>query len=258
MKTTFFFACILALIISPACNKSSDNIETTNNNGKSLDKIVKTIVYRSSTVSETIRYEYDVSGKIIGEGSKQYTRDANGRIISMSVPSSGNPRTNIDVFYASNTSKLVAYTICKFISGNIFGFDSSVYLRDNHGRIEKIVNYYSQNGDPFFVDRLYKLTYNENDNLQRIERYNVYDSYMVLCEVFNYQGYDNKINPVYSDDEARLLPNADALLNTSKNNVITSLGTFSKSHIYREDGRPLSCKVYDGASEVYHFDYYYK
>ena len=101
--------------------------------------------------------------------------------------------------------------------------------------------------------------YDGNNNLSQIARYSVVVDVSILCEVLSYKEYDNKINPAYSDDEVRILISSESFLNTAKNNVISASEKYLKSHTYRNDGRPLSCKVFDGGTtEGYRLDYYYK
>jgi hypothetical protein len=212
-------------------------------------------MYGSVTTSESIEYKYDAAGKIISEGGKKYIRDASGRIIKVLLLPNGTNRTDINVFY--NSSSKVAYTLCK-LAGIPSAVDSTVYARDNTGRLIQIASYFS-NGDGVFIkDIFYKLFYDGNQNLARIEKYSYSGEAIIFCGGFSYTVYDNKINPAYSDDEVRMFYGSELFLNTSKNNVIASNGNYSKSHTYRADGRPLSSKVFDGGTEVCRIDYHYR
>ena len=255
MKSCLFLACLLAVTIS--CNKSGGNLETHDADGTVLDKVTKTTIYGSTTASENIEYKYDAAGKMISEGDKKYVRDAKGRIIKVLLLPNGTNRTDINVFYTDNSSLKVAYTITN-LSGNPSAVDSTVYERDNIGRIIKIASYFSEQGRIYFKDVFYKLFYDENQNLARFEKYNYSGEAIVYCGGFSYTVYDNKINPAYSEDEVRMFYGAELFLNSSKNNVIASNGNYSKSHTYRADGRPLSSKVFDGGTEVCRIAYYYK
>ena len=255
MKTCLFFACLLVVTIS--CNKSGGNLESLNNEGIILDKIIKTTIYNSTTTSESIEFRYDVSGKITSEGDKRYIRDVKGRITKVLLSPNLTNRTDINVFYTDNSSLKVAYTLSN-LSGNPSAVDSTVYERDNTGRIIKIASYFSNDGTTFIKDLFYKLFYDEKQNLARIEKYSYGGEAIVYCGGLSYTVYDNKINPAYSDDEVRMFYGSGLFLNTSKNNVIASNGNYSKSHTYRTDGRPLSSKVFEGGTEVCRIDYYYK
>ena len=255
MKSCLFLACLLAVAIS--CNKSDSNLETNDDDGSVLDKITKTTIYGSTTTSENIEYKYDGAGKIISEGGKKYVRDVKGRIIKVLLLPNGTNRTDINVFYRDNSSLKVAYTLTK-LSGNPSAIDSTVYERDNIGRVIKIASYYSDQGGTYLKDVFYKLFYDENQNLARFEKFNYSGEAIVYCGGFSYTVYDNKINPAYSDDEVRMFYGSELFLNSSKNNVIASNGNYSKSHTYRADGRPLSSKVFDGGRAVCRIDYYYK
>lgn len=255
MKTCLFFACVLVVTIS--CNKSGGNLESHNNEGIILDKIIKTTIYNSTTTSESIEYKHDFSGKMISEGNKKYTRDAKGRIINILFLPNETNRNDINVFYRDNSSLKVAYTLCN-LAGIPSAVDSTVYERDNSGRIIQITSYVS-NGDGIFIkDIFYKLFYDEYQNLARFEKYSYNGGAIIYCGRFSYTVYDNKINPAYSNDEVRMFYGSELFLNTSKNNVIASNGRYSRSHTYRADGRPLSSKVFDGGTEVCRIDYYYK
>ncbi len=255
MKTCLFLVWLPVVTIS--CNKSGGNLETPHNDGLILDRVVKTTIYTNVTTSEIIEYRYDVSGKIISEGNKKYIRDVKGRIIKVLLLPNGTNRNDINVFYTDNSSLKVAYTLSD-LSGNPSAVDSTVYERDNTGRIIKIASYFSNDGTTFIKDLFYKLFYDEKQNLARIEKYGYSGEAIVYCGGFSYTVYDNKINPAYSDDEVRMFYGAELFLNTSKNNVIAANGNYSKSHTYRADGRPLSSKVLDGRTEVCRIDYYYK
>jgi len=248
MKTLLFAICFFILAV--ACNKSN-NIDPPNQ-GVVLDKVVKTTTFSSIDVSETIDYVYDASGKIIAEGGIRYTRDAKGRIINIKTPPDGSNRTNKDVFYRDDNSSKIAYTICR-VQGS--SFDSCVYERDNNGRIARIVSYYTTS--PGF-DHFFKLSYDANGNLKFLEKYSFNGSVIVYCGGLYYEAYDDRLNPAYSDDEARIVVGSDKFLNTAKNNFIASVHGFAKSHTYRADGRPLSCKVFEGSTQVCRLEYYYK
>ena len=218
-----------------------------------LVKVIKTTILNSIEVSETINYNYDGSGRLIGEGGKRYTRDDKGRITNIVIPPNGSNRTDIDVFYTGDAGD-VAYTVCKLSGGSV---DSSVYERDNQGRVIKIVSYY-KTGNTAFVDYFFKLGYDANGNLKFLEQYAVSGDAILFCGAIYYKVYDDKINPAYSDDEVRIFYSSELFLNAAKSNVIASNLNFSKSHTYRPDGRPESCKVYENGSQVYRLEYYYK
>jgi len=249
MKTLLFSICFCILAV--ACNKSN-NIDPTNE-AVALDKVVKTTIFNSIEVSETIDYVYDASGKIIAEGANKYTRDVKGRIINIQTPPDGSNRNNIDVYYRNDNSGKIAYTVCRF--NTVGAKDSSVYERDNNGRISKIVSHSDERGT---IDYFFKLSYDINGNLRLLEKYGVDRTVTVYCGGFYYSLYDDRVNPAYSDDEARILVGSDLFLNTAKNNVISSNQNFSRSHTYRADGRPLSCKVFEGGKQVCRLEYYYK
>ena len=255
MKTWLVFSWLLVLTVS--CNKSGGHLDTHHNDGNILDKIIKTTIYSSAAASESIEYKYDVAGKMISEGDKKYIRDANGRIIKVLLLANATNRTDINVFYTDNTSLKVAYTLSN-LSGNPSAVDSTVYDRDNTGRIVKIASYFSSDGTTFIKDLFYKLFYDERQNLARFEKYSYSGEAIIYCGGFSYTVYDDKINPAYSDDEVRMFYGSELFLNSSKNNVIAANGNYSKSHTYRADGRPLSSKVFDGGIQVGRIDYYYK
>lgn len=245
------------MVVTMSCNKSGGDLEGHNNEGIILDKIIKTTIYTSTTRSESLEYKYDVSGKIISEGNKKYTRDAKGRIVNILLLPNGTNRTDINVFYTDNSSLKVDYTLCN-LAGIPSAVDSTVYDRDNTGRLIQITSY-TFNGDGIFIkDIFYKLFYDENQNLARLEKYSYNGGAIIYCGRFSYTVYDNKINPAYSDDEVRMFYGSELFLNTSKNNVIASNGNYSKSHTYRADGKPLSSKVFEGGTEVCRIDYYYR
>jgi hypothetical protein len=249
MKTLLITICLF--IIAAACNKS--NIPDVSSEGLVLDKVIKTTILNSVEVSETINYDYDALGRLIGEGGKRYTRDDKGRIINILLPHNGSNRTNIDVFYNGSTGT-VAYTLCRF---NISSADSSVYERDSQGRVIKIVSYY-KNGNTASVDYFFKLGYDANGNLKFLEQYAVSGDSIFFCGAIYYKIYDDKINPAYSDDEVRIFYSSELFLNAAKSNVIASNLSFSKSHTYRSDGRPASCKVYENGAAVCRLEYFYK
>jgi len=247
MKASFFFiGCVFFVM---ACKKS-ENIEAPS--GQVLDRVVRSTIYNSMTTTETINYEYDASGRIIAEGGIKYTRDPKGRIINIQTPPDGTNRNNIDVYYIDGNSGKIAYTVARM--GIPGAKDSSVYERDNNGRIARITSYYGKTA----MDYYYTLSYDVNGNLKVFAKYSVSLGYTSYCGGYSYEVYDDHVNPSYSDDEARILPGLDALSNTGKNNVISSNHHFSKSHTYRADGKPLSCKIFDGGAEVARFEYYYK
>ena len=118
-----------------------------------------------------------------------------------------------------------------------------------------IVSHYTTSSG---IDYFFKLSYDANGNLKLFEKYGVNGNITVYCGGLYYEVYDDRLNPAYSDDEARIVVGSDKFLNTAKNNFISSVHGFAKSHTYRADGRPVSCKIYEGSKQVCRLDYYYK
>jgi hypothetical protein len=118
----------------------------------------------------------------------------------------------------------------------------------------KITSYYGETA----MDYYYTLSYDINGNLKVFSKYTVNLGFTSYCGGYSYEVYDDQVNPAYSDDEARMLPGLHDYSNIGRNNVISSNHHFSKSHTYRADGKPLSCKIFDGGTEVGKLEYYYK
>lgn len=254
-----FLPILLAVIFVSACRK--EKLPPREDSSQQLKKIVKKTVFGSGVeYSETIAYEFDRDHRIITEGVKQYSRDQQGRITRISY------NTNvIDVHYKDPLSKEVAYTLFKFqakptefstVSLNMT--DSTVYEHTN-GKVSSIKLFSSSDISPVTLTAVYHFSYDAGDNLQKVVLLSVNNNNFTVCGVRIFDQYDNKPNPLYSDDEVRLLNFGWEVTNVSSNNFLTGNSAIRKSYQYRSDGRPSSCAVSDvnGNTNVlltYHYE----
>lgn len=258
-KSTLFLSCIILLI---ACQKQSAvSKEPAENSGQVLSAIIKKTLFNSNLAyNEKILFEYDASGKLIMEGEKHYYRDEQGRIAHISLPPNNTNRREISVHYTDANSNMVAFTFCHFkAAGNrgedsLSGYDSIVYVHDG-GRLSKMLEYFSDNGINYTHYFTYNFTYDESGNIRETSKYKTDGS---ACYIYSYDSYDDKINPLYSNDEVRMLETFWNAGNISPNNLVKGNYIADKVFDYRPDGRPRSCTVKENGVDVTSVTYQYK
>jgi hypothetical protein len=263
MKKTAF-ATVLPFLVTflISCSKGSSISGNDAENGiQTLYKIVQTRFYTSGpTSSETIDYEYDKAGKIITEGTKHYYRDEKERITKITMPPNSSNRRVIYVHYTDASSGVVDYTTCRFNSppntgisnDSLPGYDSIVYQHEN-GKLVKMLEYFSSDGVNFALDFHHEFTYDERGNMKQVKR--IGDNCLII---YSYFSYDTHINPLYSDDEARVLETFWDMGNISPNNLLSGNFVGSKHFEYRADGRPMSCTVSENGKDNVKITYHYK
>jgi len=252
-------AILSCVIIFCGCRKESVPALPAENIGQKLVKITNTLVLSENMLStDSINFDYDDAGKIIAEGKMHYYRDAQERITRITQPLWGVDDFSSYVFYSDALSGKVSYVA--YGSSRLGYTDSVSYLHDSQGRVSKMMDYYFfDDRDSFVLIAYYLLEYNEKSNLRQITRYALDGNRFILCALSQYDEYDTKVNPLYSDDEVRLLENFWGLGNVSANNVrFTEHNNFHEEYKYRDDGKPISCSITKDGKEIYRAGYFYK
>lgn len=253
MKKLILSLLCFAVIIS--CKKQNAVPEV------SGDQLLTKVTMTTGAISYSINYGYNNAGKLIKEGNKTYYRDDKQRIARITDPGAATGRDDIQVYYGDPLTNKVSYTFCTRAGGD--AADSLVYLHDSNGRLIKTMNYFSsftenKTPDTTFLSHCDVFTYDADGNLIRVDDYNIDNGNLYHCGQFNFINYSKSINPLYTDDEVRIMEfEMDALLNTSINNF-TRIGDYSKSYELRPDGRPSSCTVHQAGASDFTLIFEYK
>lgn len=250
---------IFAGFMITSCHKEPAEMVTPETNDQQLVKVVKTTHFSSFNYDDVIEYRYNDAGKLIREGVTNYYRDNNQRITRILNPPNNTNRMDTYVFYADETSGKVAYTICNYEAGGNAYRDSNSYIHNEEGLLVKLMNYTTSDKGIFYLYHYYELVYDTSKNLAHLKSFTVNNGLVQICGGwFDYAGYDNRINPLYSGDEVRMLENLLEVGNSSPNNFTSQNNTYSRQFTYRADGRPSSCSIIYNGNEQFTLTFYYK
>lgn len=257
MKKVLLPIIFLALIAS--CKKedapASKNI---------LDKVV-TKIGADSVVST---YTYDAQNRLMGEvlsepaNNATYTtalnRDNNGRVSKVNYTKAGTTSPGsfgVDFFYLGATDPKLRNGKTFFVTSGVTINDSSAY-EYNGSQVTKTNHYWSTTTVPYTLIEYYVYTYDARGNLTSIKYYQTDtpgSTNFKLLETYTYV-YDDKVNPIYSKDDALIEFNGSQYI--SPNNVVsgaytsTSIPsdnyTFTTTYEYRTDGRPTTSTTTGG------------
>jgi len=256
MKPKILLPTLFVLFIS--CKKNEVVQTEVESSDQLLTKIVKHA--KGNVYTEVVNYGYNDAKKIIAEGDKQYVRDNFQRIIKILDPTTHTNRKEISVYYQDASTGIVDHTICNFQTsdpGISYRFRDSVsYIHDDNNRLIRMLSYISQNESAFFLSHYDIFTYNEKGNLTQFSKFNVNNGIPVNCGTFAFSDYDDKKNPLYSEDEVRLIEMTWDIVNISFNNF-SAINNYSRNFLYRSDGRPRSCQV-AGPGDAFEITFYYK
>lgn len=252
----------VSLLVGASCKKENTDPLQPENAGQALSKIIRIIpLGNEHSYNEEISYTFNVTGKMIGEGDKTYTRDEQQRITEIWDKSKQTNRNHTFVYYSEIHPQQVLYTLSNW-SGQAAGYDSVAYIHNETGDLLKTMTYVHQyagsyldtiNYYPYTLPDITYLSnytdfrYDKNGNIIRLNFYSVsITGEVVLCGSYTFSGYTVTKNPQYSGDEVRM---ADypfyGTTNNSKNNF-SSIGNYYKDYEYRSDGRPRTCIVREG------------
>jgi len=266
MKKLLLYPVIFLVLIS-SCKK--DDAPASKN---LLDKVV-TKVGADSTVTT---YSYDAQNRFVREStndpvnnetsSVNLIRDNNGRVTKLidEVIGSSSESTTTDFFYLSPSD-------ARLRNGKTIYTDLGVILKDSiayeysGNQVTRTNHYYSENNGPYVMYDYYAYTYDSRNNVSSVKYYVLGSggTNFELYATITYT-YDDKINPIYSKDDALMEYIGNQYV--SPNNV-TSLTytdpsspadnfTANVTYEYRSDGRPIkSTTTALGSSSVSTYSY---
>lgn len=251
------FIAPLCLLIIFSCAKEKLFIETQETTLQKLSKITKTITYRSGIqYHEVIEYRYNEAGKLIAEGNKKYLRDEQQRIVQIINPNSSEFATK--VFYTDGYGNKVAYTLCEIKSSNAKIMDSVVYVHDAYNRLVKMNGYVINEKAKPYLSHANILAYGTDSNLVKVDNYQVKNGVSGFVASYKFGNYDTYINPLYTEDEVRLLDINWDVINVSANNFTNGNNRFTKIYNYRKDGRPATCFVRNETGDIFTLTFEYR
>lgn len=235
------------ILFAGFCSCSKDHTPPANK-GELLSEIVLT----QGGLTNRVKYEYNEQGKIIQEGDVTYLRDEQQRIKEIIDPNTLTNRKDVFVYYNDALQNKVSYTLSKVAT--VDAVDSTVYIHDEKGRLQKTVSYF--NGTLDYYDLYF---YDNTDNLITDLHYVMQiTGTSLLCSEDDFDNYTTTSNPLYSDDEVRLNKTFwNSLLNTSKNSF-TQLGLYVKTFSYREDGKPINCLIHRDGTQDFTISFIYQ
>ncbi len=237
-----------------------------------LDKVVT----KEGTDSIVISYTYDAQNRFVGESTndpinsetynRSLTRDNNGRVtkITDAEVSSTPGSTVIDFVYLGATDTKLRNGKTFFIQSGVTINDSSAY-EYNGAQVTRTNHYWSVATDIYFIE-YYVYTYDARGNMTKVEFYQT-DTPGLLNFTLQYSvtfTYDDKINPIYSKDDALVeyfgnqyvSPNNITGLTFTSPVSPSSNFTAAIAYEYRADGRPTkSTTTVLGSSSVSTYTY---
>jgi hypothetical protein len=238
-----------------------------------LDKVVT----KEGTDSIVTSYTYDAQNRFVGESAndpinnetftRSLSRDNNGRVskITDAEVSSTPSSTATDFVYLSATETKLRNGKTFFIQSGVTINDSSAY-EYNGAQVTRTNHYWSTTTVPYTLIEYYVYTYDARGNVASVKFYQTDtpgspDFELLYTVTFT---YDDKINPIYSKDDALVeyfgnqyvSPNNITGLTFTSTTTPSSNFTAAVAYEYRSDGRPTkSTTTVLGSSSVSTYTY---
>lgn len=256
MRKSFKMLCFSCIIIFVSCQKSIEFSERINNTGSNARKdnlLVKAVSLWSQTSqpgtdSSITEYSYNDSGALVTEHGannyvKLYTRDENQRIIKLAVPQNSTDTAFMYVTYVNASSHKVAFEIIELHTSmqNVHDSVSFSYQGDHVAKTE----YYSLHNNEQILLNYETFAFDSKGNVTEIKYMQPDGTFNIGYEFI----YDDKSNPYYQEDDARLPTDWGYIL--SPNNITKQLNHYggaspspddyvTYSYKYNSGGFPLS------------------
>jgi hypothetical protein len=281
MEARLVICLAVFLLWSISCRKQTSGAGrnyTSGNPATEGSLLVKVVQAWTNGANDSTIYEYDAGRRLIAEHEMGigpypndilYYRDGQERITKWTSAANGDSGVT-SVYYVDASSGKVAYTLLTGgSSGGPFS-DSAVYVYNQQSYPVRISDFYSTT-QPYPSD-YDSFTYDAAGNLSQ---YLIYDSSGPGAYDLNigYQfQYDNKINPLFSYDDARLVFEWDIAF--SPNNLVKQTNIYGNppqrpsddvtlTWYYRSDQKPDSSAEAGSAisltgAPVVYSTYYYQ
>jgi YD repeat-containing protein len=238
-----------------------------------LDKVVT----KEGADSIVTTYTYDAQNRFVGESvndpinsetyNRSITRDNNGRITKITdAEVSSTPSSSIiDFAYLGATDTKLRNGKTVYVVSNVNVNDSSAY-EYNGAQVTKTNHYYSTSNQPYLFIEYYEYTYDARGNMTSVKYYEVDapgSTNFQLKQTLTFT-YDDKINPIYSKDDALVeyfinqYVSPNNMTGLTYSSVSTPSNNFSATftYEYRSDGRPTKSTLnIGGSSSVSTFTY---
>jgi YD repeat-containing protein len=185
-------------------------------------------------------------------------RDNNGRVSKVNYTKAGSTTPGsigVDFFYLGATDPKIKNGKSFFLVSGVTINDSTAYEYSGT-QVTRTNHYWSTATVAYTLIEYYVYTYDARGNLTSVKYYEVEapgSPNFRLLKTYTYV-YDDKVNPIYSKDDALIEFNGSQYI--SPNNVVsgsyTSVSTpadnytFTTTYEYRSDGRPTKSTTTDG------------
>jgi len=258
-------AVMLVVVVMSSCKKDDTGSDSQN--------LLAKIVTKQGSDSTVVEYNYDSQLRFIQEkttsvdasGAEINTislvRDANGRATKLTEAVSGSGTYVTDYAYVSPSDKKLRNGIYRFDYNGTQVTDSIAFAYAT--KVSKTTHYYSAVGVPSTQAYYYEYTYDTKGNMTQAKLYQPNSSgTTVLSATINFE-YDNKINPIYFNDDVLveyLGYQYTSPSNITKVNVVGAdpADNFTATSVYeyRADGRPTKATTTaDGSTYVAVYTY---
>lgn len=238
-----------------------------------LDKVVT----KEGTDSVVTTYTYDAQNRFVNESTNDpvnsetftmaLTRDNNGRVskITESEASSTPSSSATDFVYLGATDPKLRNGKTFFVTSGVTINDSSAY-EYNGSQVTRTNHYWSTTTVPYTLIEYYVFTYDTRGNVTSVKFYQTDtpgSTNFDLLYTVTYT-YDDKINPIYSKDDAlteyigNQYVSPNNITSLTYNDAVTPSNNFTATvtYEYRSDGRPTkSTTTVGGASSVSTYSY---
>lgn len=238
-----------------------------------LDKVTT----KEGTDSIVTSYTYDAQNRFVGESvndpinsetyTRSLTRDNNGRITKITdAEVSSTPSSSvIDFAYLGATDTKLRNGKTFFVVSNVNINDSSAY-EYNGAQVARTNHYWSTATFPLTLIEYYVYTYDARGNMTEVKYYQTDapgSTNFQLVETLTFT-YDDKINPIYSKDDALVeyfvnqYVSPNNMTGLTYSSVSNPANNFSATftYEYRSDGRPTKSTLsIGGSSSVSTFTY---
>jgi len=254
MKKILPFILLYGAIYFTACQREISLPESSKGAGDSLtaNLLVRSVsLWSDGTTpaadSIVTEYTYNDSGRLIkkevtGQHPIHYRRDAQQRVTGITNVLPGGDTAYTKVFYVSDSSMQVAYLLHGLFS-SATPLDSMAYTYTG-GRVSSIYMYTYNSGMAVFGG-YQQWTFDAQGNAIQLKQY-ASDSTLNMSYTFE---YDNKVNPMYAADDARLP--AEWGYTSSPNNIVKQNNEYSGgmpgdyvtyTYVYGSNNVPLTGK----------------
>lgn len=210
MKKIFAAIFVGCSLFTMSCQKSLSGIDSSNDGNTTLGSgnlLVRYVALwndgtTTPTDSSVTTYTYNTAGhliqqKVAGETPIIYNRDLQERLTSMTATRSNGDTAYSDVYYTGATSTQVAYVL--YGTKNSGNVPDSMAFTYASGHVATTAYYYRGGGSE-------SLAYYQNwafDGSGNVTQLQVYMGDSTFNIGYDFE-YDNKINPKYAADDARL------------------------------------------------------